>query len=326
VIGRNGAGKSTLLRLLAGLSQPTGGRVLRRGSLRALLDLGAGFLDEMTGAENARAVLALDGVPPREREVLLERAIEFAEIGPFVDQPMRTYSSGMRLRLGYALAIASAPDVLLTDEILAVGDESFQRKCSQHIAKFLADGGTMVLASHNLFHVEKLCQRAIWLDHGQVMEAGPVRQVTSAYRAAIAGGAESAPAAPGEEPEGATRPAANSDAIDVVGADTGMRGQVHAGETIRIAIRAGLDLGPRALLQIRHPEGTVVAQFAIDERRRTLRIDALPLLAGRYLARVASGAERAGAVLAEAAFDCIGASRELGAVHLRHDWDPRAVS
>ncbi len=193
VIGRNGAGKSTLLRLLAGTARPTEGRVRRGSPPGCLLDLGVGFDLLETGRQNALSLLALT-CPGGRREALARLAgvAEFAGLGADLDRPVRGYSDGMRLRLAFATAIAHRPAVLVTDEVLVVGDGAFQRRCERWLEDFLGDGGTLVLCSHDLVQIRRLCADGIWLDGGRVRAAGPVAGVIGAYRESIASGRDTA--------------------------------------------------------------------------------------------------------------------------------------
>ncbi len=179
IIGENGAGKSTLLALLTGTTTPSLGRLSVRGNVAAILELGAGFHPEFSGRHNARMYAALFSLPDVER--LLERVAAFSELGHFIDQPVRTYSSGMYLRLAFALAVNIDPDVLVIDEALAVGDQHFQTKCVERIASFRTRGRTIVFCSHNMYQVKKLCDRALWLRGGRVAALGAVDEVVDAY-------------------------------------------------------------------------------------------------------------------------------------------------
>jgi lipopolysaccharide transport system ATP-binding protein len=179
VIGENGAGKSTLLGLLTGTALPTTGRLEVSGQVAAILELGAGFHPEFTGRHNARMHAALFTVP--NVEAMLEEVIAFSELGHFIDQPVRTYSSGMYLRLAFALAVSIDPEVLVIDEALAVGDQHFQTKCVDRIASFRARGRTIVFCSHNMYQVKKLCDRAVWLRGGRVAAIGAADEVVDAY-------------------------------------------------------------------------------------------------------------------------------------------------
>ena len=193
VIGRNGAGKSTLLRLLAGTARPTEGRVRRGSPPGCLLDLGVGFDLLESGRQNALSMLALT-CPGGRREALarLAEVAEFAGLGADLDRPVRAYSDGMRLRLAFATAIAHRPAVLVTDEVLVVGDGAFQRRCERWLEDFLGGGGTLVLCSHDLVQIRRLCAAGIWIDGGQVRAAGPVAGVIGAYRESIASGRDTA--------------------------------------------------------------------------------------------------------------------------------------
>ncbi len=183
LVGENGAGKSTLLKIIAGVLQPTSGSVQRIGTVGALLELGAGFHPEYTGRENLKLAAALQGLTGAAFDARLDEIVAFADIGEHIDAPIKTYSSGMVVRLGFALVTALKPDLLITDEVLAVGDESFQNKCIAWMERYLADGGTLLLVSHSLYHVKKLTQRAVWLDHGRMRMIGASHDVAIAYQA-----------------------------------------------------------------------------------------------------------------------------------------------
>jgi lipopolysaccharide transport system ATP-binding protein len=183
IIGANGAGKSTLLKLITGVLTPTRGSVQVRGNVGALLELGAGFHLEYSGRDNIAMAAALRGLSSRELAERLPQIIAFADIGDYIDEPVKHYSSGMVVRLGFAVIASLAPDLLITDEVLAVGDESFQRKCVRWMEDYLAGGGTLLLVSHSMYHIQKLCRRAVWLRDGEVVEIGDVHEVTQAYLA-----------------------------------------------------------------------------------------------------------------------------------------------
>jgi ABC-type polysaccharide/polyol phosphate transport system ATPase subunit len=181
VIGNNGAGKSTLLRLLAGITEPTEGAIQLRGRLSALLDLGVGFQEGFTGRENIEFGCQLLGLRPAQIEARLPDMIRFAELGEFIDDPVRTYSSGMALRLGFAMAVHVDAELLLIDEVLAVGDQYFQRKCIRKISALLEEGTSLVLVTHDLHAVRALCSEVLWFDAGRVRMRGPAREVVAAY-------------------------------------------------------------------------------------------------------------------------------------------------
>jgi len=182
IVGRNGAGKSTLLKVVSRVLIPTEGRVRLRGWVSPLLELGAGFHPELTGRENIFLNGTLLGHKRREVETRLDEIIEFAELGTFIDSPLRTFSSGMIARLGFSIATTWKPDILILDEILAVGDENFRDKCNARIEYFRKEGTTTLLVSHNADNIEALCSRAIWLDHGEIKASGSVQEIIAQYQ------------------------------------------------------------------------------------------------------------------------------------------------
>ncbi len=184
IIGENGAGKSTLLKLVTGVLTPSAGHVHTRGSVGALLELGSGFHPELSGRENVRLSAALHGLDAAALARKMPEIEAFADIGAYLDEPVKHYSSGMVVRLGFAVIAAVRPALLITDEVLAVGDENFQRKCIRWLDDYLAGGGTLLLVSHSMYHVQKLCRRALWLDHGAVAAHGDVFEVSQRYLAA----------------------------------------------------------------------------------------------------------------------------------------------
>jgi lipopolysaccharide transport system ATP-binding protein len=183
LIGENGAGKSTLLKLLTGVLTPSFGKVEVHGRIGALLELGAGFHPEYTGRDNIAMSAALYGLAGEEMREKLPQIIDFADIGRYIDEPVKHYSSGMVVRLGFAIVAALKPELLITDEVLAVGDESFQKKCVRWMENYLDEGGTLILVSHSMYHIQKLCRQACWLREGVVAAAGDVFDVTQSYLA-----------------------------------------------------------------------------------------------------------------------------------------------
>jgi ABC-type polysaccharide/polyol phosphate transport system ATPase subunit len=181
LIGHNGAGKSTVLSLVAGLSPPDGGRVEVHGRVAALLELGSGFHPDLTGEENAELNAALLGLSRDEVRAAMPKIVEFSGLGGFVQEPMRTYSNGMIMRLAFAVAAHVEPDILLIDEVLAVGDRQFRAKCVETIHGFRRRGKTMLTVSHDQDLLRGLVDRAIWLDHGRIVQDGPFEEVWSAY-------------------------------------------------------------------------------------------------------------------------------------------------
>jgi len=181
LIGKNGAGKSTLLKVISRVLRPTRGRIVIYGRVAPLLEIGAGFHPELSGRENIFLNGALLGYSHKEMEACFDQIVDFAELHPFIDVSIRTYSSGMYARLGFAVATAHVPDILLVDEILSVGDGEFQKKCFNRINEFRSQGSTIVLVSHNMEQVAKMCQRVAWLNKGKIEREGEPAEVIPYY-------------------------------------------------------------------------------------------------------------------------------------------------
>jgi ABC-2 type transport system ATP-binding protein len=187
IVGRNGAGKSTLLKLVARVMKPVTGQVEVNGKVTPLLELGAGFDYELTGQENIYLFGSILGISRKEMNKKLGKIIEFSELGDFIDSPLRTFSSGMVTRLGFAVATAIDPDILLLDEILAVGDAGFQKKCLEVIHNFRDSGVTILFVTHNLAQIRTLCDKVVWLDGGKVRAWGDAPAVLDQYEASLRG-------------------------------------------------------------------------------------------------------------------------------------------
>lgn len=185
LVGLNGCGKSTMLKLIARIIYPTSGHIETRGRISSLIELGAGFHPDMTGRENIRINASIFGLTQREIQAKLDPIIEFSELGKAIDTPVRTYSSGMYMRLAFSVAVHVEADILLIDEILAVGDAGFQEKCFRRLAEIKASGTTIVMVSHSLGQIEEICERSIWLQSGQIQLMGEPKQVHSAYLASF---------------------------------------------------------------------------------------------------------------------------------------------
>lgn len=197
IIGRNGAGKSTILKLLTGITAPTTGEIVIRGRLAALIELGSGFHPELTGRENAYLSGSMLGLRRREITGKLPGIVEFAGIGDFLDVPVKFYSSGMFVRLGFAIAAHLEPDILLVDEVLAVGDAEFQARCLRRIEELKRHGVTLIIVSHDLGAIEQLCDRALLLERGNIVGSGSSSEIVTTYqRLAAGGGATAASARP----------------------------------------------------------------------------------------------------------------------------------
>ncbi|UWS34744.1 ABC transporter ATP-binding protein [Erwinia pyrifoliae] len=186
LIGRNGAGKSTSLGLVAGVLKPTAGEVNVVGRVASMLELGGGFHPELTGRENIRLNATLLGLRRKELNARINNIIEFSELGEFIDEPIRVYSSGMLAKLGFSVISQINPDILIIDEVLAVGDIAFQRKCINTINEFKKKGVTILFVSHNLSDIEKVCDRVIWIENHRLKMTGKSSEVISAYKIAMA--------------------------------------------------------------------------------------------------------------------------------------------
>ena len=330
IIGENGAGKSTLLKIVAGVITPTRGRVEVRGRVGALLELGSGFHPEYTGLANIDLAAALLGLAPAEIAAKREEIIAFADIGSHIHDPIKHYSSGMVVRLGFAVATALTPDVLITDEVLAVGDESFQKKCIAWMERYLADGGTLLLCSHSMYHVQKLCRSALWLREGRVERYGSSAEVTQSYLAY-----HEEKSAGAKQPIAAPRAAAAGVyAIQSLSLDPDARIKSGGALTVKGEVFSPDGRVPVILVGVVRADGTPVygvasdmdgvAPIRIDDRQFSfmLTFPELPLLPGKYLIR-AHALDPEGVRLfdnVEQSFIVEGETRELGLVRIAHRW------
>ncbi len=185
IIGRNGSGKSTALKLIAGVTAPSSGKVYVTGRVSPLIELGAGFHADLTGRENVHLNGSILGMSQREINEQFDAIVDFAELQDFIDTPVKRYSSGMYVRLGFAVAVHSNPEILLVDEVLSVGDAFFQDKCQQRMRDFKQQGMTIVVVSHSAETITNFCDRAMWLDHGRLVADGPAKQVVDDYMATV---------------------------------------------------------------------------------------------------------------------------------------------
>ena len=297
LIGRNGSGKTTLLRLLAGIMRPTAGRVEVGGRVGSLLELGAGFHPDFTGRENVYLSGSIHGLKRRYVREQMDEIVAFAGLERFIDMPVRTYSSGMYMRLGFAVAAHIEADVLLLDEIFAVGDEGFQRRCFAKIFEFKQRGGTIVFVSHDAAAVERLCERAVLLREGSVDFDGATHDAVRRYHRLLA--AERDP----EERSAGLREWGSGEIriadAALVGADGERRLQFLAGEPVTVQLRLTAERPhppPRISYELRDEAGLLVAAGAQDtaelgwgeaegERIVRLEIERLPLADGRFQLR-----------------------------------------
>ncbi len=187
ILGRNGAGKSTLLKVISRVLVPTEGDVWISGVVHPLLQLGAGFHPELTGEENIFLNGAILGHTKKEIYEKIDEIVDFSEIADFIESPLRTYSSGMKARLGFSIATAWMPDILVLDEVLAVGDVAFQQKCNERMREFHERGSTIIIVSHSPNTITNLCEKAIWLDHGRIISGGDSAEVSEQYSSATMG-------------------------------------------------------------------------------------------------------------------------------------------
>ncbi len=310
ILGHNGSGKSTLLKLMAGTMRPTTGRVRVRGRLSALLELGAGFHPDLSGRENIYLNASILGFPREQVERIFEEIVSFAELEEFVDLQVKYYSSGMTARLGFAVATNLEPDVLLVDEVLAVGDEAFQLKCMERVHRFRSLGRTMVIVSHGPELIRELCDRALVLERGRMLHVGSVGEAIETYRAALhdpstrsmaaRSGDRSSRTTSGDRPStGADRTADEAQPVVIRSAevvDAGEEVPFLPGETVRVVVRYRL-IEPvefRIRLALRSQDNMVMMNRSttdvLDEPlpaepgevELRFAIDDLPLLDGTY--------------------------------------------
>jgi ABC-type polysaccharide/polyol phosphate transport system ATPase subunit len=298
LVGRNGSGKTTLLRLLSGIVKPTSGRVAVGGRVGSLLELGAGFHPDLTGRENVYLNGSIHGLRRVAIREKLDEIVAFAGLEDFIDLPVRTYSSGMYMRLGFAIASHIEADVLLLDEVFAVGDEAFQRKCFGKIFEFKQRGGTIVFVSHDASAVERLCDRAVLLSDGRVAFDGPTHEAVVAYRRMLAGERDPEERAAGLKEWGGD--VARVENVRLLDADGGERSQLLAGEPFAIALDIAADAviaPPRLGWELRDDAGILVAAGAVstselgwngDTRGLPLRFDSIhpPFADGRLHLRL----------------------------------------
>jgi len=295
LIGRNGSGKTTLLRLIAGIIKPSAGRVRAEGRIGSLLELGAGFHLDFTGRENVFLNGAIQGLRRADIRERFDEIVAFAELENAIDRPVRTYSSGMTMRLGFAIAAFLDADILLLDEVFAVGDEAFQRKCFGRIFAFKQAGGTIVFVSHDASAVERLCERSVLLEAGRVAFDGPTRDAVARYRRALADDSNPAERGAGLREWGSGE--ATIVAAGLVGEEGADRLQFLSGEPfgLRVAVVANGIPPPRLQLELRDDAGMLVAGHAVDLRglgwtggsgAARFQMPTLPLADGRFHLRL----------------------------------------
>jgi ABC-type polysaccharide/polyol phosphate transport system ATPase subunit len=299
LIGRNGSGKTTLLRLIAGVLSPTSGTLRTSGSVASLLELGAGFHPDFSGRDNVYLNASLHGLSRGYVREHLDEIVSFAEMSHAIDLPVRTYSAGMYVRLGFSVAIHLSRDIVLLDEVFAVGDEAFQRKCFGKILDFKRSGGTILFVSHAATAVQRLCERAILLRQGKVEVDGTTAEAIARYHALLAAEAEPAERAAGLEEWGSGEIRVTE--VLVEDADGQPRQQFLSGESLVLRLcldAAGGTPPPRLTVEFRDQSGLLLGSAVKDaaewdwpggagERRVVLRVDRLPLADGRFQVGVA---------------------------------------
>jgi ABC-type polysaccharide/polyol phosphate transport system ATPase subunit len=336
LVGRNGSGKTTLLRLLSGIIKPTSGSVDVGGRVGSLLELGAGFHPDLSGRENVFLNGSIHGLKRAYVREQLDEIVAFAGLETFIDLPVRTYSSGMYMRLGFAIAAHIDADVLLLDEVFAVGDEQFQRKCFGKIFEFKQGGGTIVFVSHDAAAVERLCDRAVLLRDGRLAFDGPTHEAIVRYRQQLAGDSDPAERGAGLKEWGSGE--VRIDEVELVGSDGSPRTQFLAGEplTLRLRLVAAQPIAPpRLSFELRDASGLLVAgsghstaELGWDQETTELgarfEVEQLPLADGRFHLRLGltdETGERLYHWLDDAlAFVVYPAGEERGVVRLEGRW------
>ena len=334
VIGENGAGKSTLLKIVAGVVKPTRGVVEVNGRIGALLELGSGFHPEYTGRANIDLAATLLGLSPAEIAAKRDEIIAFADIGEHIDGPIKHYSSGMVVRLGFAVATTLAPDILITDEVLAVGDESFQKKCIAWMERYLDGGGTLLMCSHSMYHIQKLCRNALWLKDGRVERSGPAAEVTQSYLAYH----EERGARRKQPIEATYAAAAGVYAVqtlelvpgDVIaqGASLALSGEVYSPDGRSPVVLIGIVRadGTPVYGVATDMDGVAPRRVAADRFAYALTLPQVMLLPGKYFIR-AHALDPEGVRLfdhVERPIVVTGETREMGLVRLEHRWETGA--
>jgi ABC-type polysaccharide/polyol phosphate transport system ATPase subunit len=338
IVGQNGAGKSTLLKLLCGVTRQSSGTLETRGTIASILELGTGFHPEFTGRDNAALNAAVLGLTPAEIRERLPAILDFSELGTFIDRPVKTYSSGMYMRLAFSVAVNVNPDILVIDEALAVGDGHFQKKCIDKIREFQETGRTILFCSHALYLVSSICRRTMWLDHGRLMRWGPTLDVVHAYETFLLERDREHPAEGEPEHERPPTPVRIRD-ITVHDAAGRPRTVFAHGDDVQIRLRIHSDVPSQPVHVMvgihrsaddfqcfavgTHDDG--VAPFAgRDEYEIVVQLRDVPLNRGDYSIIAFVGDENALIVFdrrdISQAFSMSGERFEVGLISVRHRW------
>lgn len=342
VIGQNGAGKSTLLKLLCGVTRPTRGTIETHGTIASILELGTGFHPEFSGRDNAALNAAILGLTADDVKRALPAILEFSELGSFVDRPVKTYSSGMYMRLAFSVAVNVDPDILVIDEALAVGDGHFQKKCIDKIREFQERGKTILFCSHALYYINSICRRTLWLDHGRAMRFGPSVDVVHDYETFLLERDRTHPA----KDDSADRPLSpvRIAAVETCDASGTMRTTFARGDDVHVRIRIESD-DPQQPVHILVGVNRVADDlqcFAVGthndglpplsgQREYEVRLNLMdiPLLRGDYSVIAYVGDENAMTVFdrrdVRPAFAIGGDRWEVGLIAVRHRWEHASV-
>ena len=338
IIGQNGAGKSTLLKLLCGITQPTSGALQTNGTIASILELGTGFHPEFTGRDNAALNAAILGLTPAEIRQRLPDMLEFSELGSFIDRPVKTYSSGLYMRLAFSVAVNVDPDILVIDEALAVGDGHFQKKCIDKIRDFQEAGKTILFCSHALYYVSSICRRTLWLDRGRLMRYGPSLDVVHEYETFLLERDRAHPASV-EAPGGGASPVRFRE-ITVCDRTGTPRERFARGEDIQVRVRIDADSPsqPVHLIVGIHRSADDLQCFAVGTHAEgiaplsgrtqydvAVRLRDVPLLRGDYSIIAFVGDENAMTVFdrrdVRPAFSMTGDRFEIGLISVDHRWE-----
>jgi len=337
IIGQNGAGKSTLLKLLCGVTRPSSGTLETFGTIASILELGTGFHPEFSGRDNAALNAAILGLTPAEIRDRLPQILEFSELGSFIDRPVKTYSSGMYMRLAFSVAVNVDPDILVIDEALAVGDGHFQKKCIDKIRDFQESGKTILFCSHALYYISSICRRTLWLDHGRLMRYGPSLDVVHEYESFLL---ERDRALPGSEEVSESLSPVRFREVTVTDRGGAPRDRFARGEDVyvRLHIEADSPAQPVHVIVGVHRSADDLQCFAVGthadgipplsgrtEYDVTVRLVDVPLLRGDYSVIAFAGDENAMTVFdrrdVRPAFSMTGDRFEIGLIAVDHRWD-----
>ncbi|HEY6539257.1 MAG TPA: ABC transporter ATP-binding protein [Candidatus Dormibacteraeota bacterium] len=341
IVGENGSGKSTLLKCVAGILVQDKGEIAVVGRLASLLEVGAGFHPDFTGRENIYLNGAILGLPRRYISSILDSIVEFAELEQFIDNPVKTYSSGMYTRLGFAIAVNLDPDILLVDEVLAVGDEAFQRRCMERINGLRAEGRTLIFVSHALDSVRSVCDRCLWIDHGRARQLGEVSTVLGAYLAEVDRREEAElEVTEGTEVDASPgRMGVRITALDLIGPD-GPATLINTGDPLMVGVdyEAPMPIqGARFSISFHRSDGAPIATVSTDDletggatlpARGTVRLSlaGVPFLEGVYrltvdITEIATGQHYKRLERVRPFRVHSGERREVGMALLGHEWE-----